>query len=62
MKIKKHRLLNEMSQKELGEMLSVNPNTVSQWESGVRIPSIEKLIQMSEIFGCPLDELAESCI
>lgn len=62
MKIKKLRQLSEMSQKELGEMLKVNPNTVSQWENGMRLPSIEKLRQMAEIFECSVDELIEGCI
>lgn len=48
---------NDISQIQLATYLGVNQNTVSQWETGAREPSLSKLIAMSELFGCTLDEL-----
>ena len=46
-----------LSQEELGFELNVTRQTVSKWELGQTTPEMEKLIEMSKIFGVSLDEL-----
>ncbi len=45
------------SQEELAERLDVSRQSVSKWESGVSIPDINRILQMSEIFGVTTDYL-----
>lgn len=51
------RKRNNYSQSALAKELCVSQQTVSHWENGVRAPSIDKLIIMSDLFGCTIDEL-----
>ncbi len=46
-----------LSQEELGEKMFVSRQTVSQWETGQTMPSIESLIKLREIFGVSVDEI-----
>jgi transcriptional regulator with XRE-family HTH domain len=46
-----------MTQDELASLLSVSRSTVAMWETGQSYPLVEKLLQLSEIFKCTLDEL-----
>lgn len=55
--IRQYREKKELSQKQLAEKLGVNQNTVSQWETGRSSPPVDKLIIMSDLFGCTIDEL-----
>jgi transcriptional regulator with XRE-family HTH domain len=55
--IKKQREKNRFSQVQLAQKLGVNQNTVSQWETGRSSPPVDKLIIMSDLFGCTIDEL-----
>jgi transcriptional regulator with XRE-family HTH domain len=45
------------SQEELAERLSVTRQAISKCEGGSAYPEIEKLVQLSEIFGVTLDSL-----
>ena len=56
-RIREFRLKNQLTQTELSKKLGVKPNAVTQYESGARNPSVEKLKKMAEIFGCTVDEL-----
>ncbi|MDQ0185684.1 transcriptional regulator with XRE-family HTH domain [Cytobacillus kochii] len=56
-KLKEQRLKHEMSQQQLGELLKISRQSVSKWERGEGYPSIESLIQLSEIFDITIDEL-----
>ena len=46
-----------MTQKELAKKLGVGASCISNYENGVREPSILILIKLSEIFHCTIDEL-----
>lgn len=46
-----------LSQKQLADKLHVTQQSVSQWEKGLREPSIEMLKKLAEIFNCTIDEL-----
>jgi len=45
------------SQEDLAERLSVSRQAISKWESGSAHPEIEKLVQLSDVFGVTLDSL-----
>lgn len=55
--VKKIRLAQNMSQKSLAALLKIKPNTLSQYESGKRDPSISMLIKMSETLECDFNTL-----
>ena len=57
MKLEELRRAHGMTQTELAILAGVQQNTVSQWESGKRNPSIHFLINLAEIFGCTIDDL-----
>lgn len=46
-----------MTQEELAERLDVSRQSVSKWESGAAYPETDKIIQLSEMFGCSVDSL-----
>ncbi len=45
------------SQEELGERVGVSRQTVSKWELGMMTPEMEKLIELSGLFGVSVDAL-----
>lgn len=51
------RVTNNMLQRELAEKINVNNNTLSQYESGKRIPSDEIKLRIANIFGVSMDYL-----
>ena len=46
-----------LSQEELGFELNVTRQTVSKWELGQTTPEMDKLVEISKIFGVTVDEL-----
>lgn len=38
----------------LAERLGVTQSAVSDWENGRKVPSVERLLRMAQIFDCPL--------
>lgn len=56
-KLQNLRKENKMSQEQLADMLDVTRQSVSKWESGQTYPEMDKLIALSKIFKCSLDEL-----
>ena len=46
-----------LSQEELADMLDVTRQSVSKWESGQSVPDIQKIVQLSAIFGVSCDSL-----
>ena len=51
------RMNKDISQEELAEMLGVSRQSVSKWEMGGALPQIDKVLQLSKIFGVSTDEL-----
>ena len=45
------------SQEELAERLSVSRQSVSKWESGLSLPELEKIPEISRLFGVTTDYL-----
>ena len=60
-----YRKQKNMTQEDLAEFMNVSRQTVSKWESDTAFPETDKLITLSDYFGCTLDELikgsAEEC-
>lgn len=56
-KLKYLRKINNMSQEELAEKLTVSRQTVSRWETGDSMPDAEMLIHLSDVFSVSVDEL-----
>ena len=49
------------SQKQLAEFLNISPQSVSKWETGEALPSIEFLPRMAELFECKIDDFFVEC-
>lgn len=56
-KIARMRRENNYTQEQLAECMGVSRQSISKWESGLAYPETEKLILLSELFGCSLDYL-----
>lgn len=56
-KIINERKKNGWSQEELAEQLGVSRQSVSKWEGAQSVPDLQKVIQMSQIFGVSTDYL-----
>ena len=56
-KLTRFRRERELSQTELAQNLGVTRQAVSGWERGTAVPSAEKLIALSRLYGIPLNEL-----
>lgn len=59
-KITELRKKNNLSQEALAEKMNVSRQAVSKWESDQSIPDIEKIVNLSELFGVTTDYLLKS--
>lgn len=57
MGIKKQREAAGMSQQELADKIGVARSAVAMWETGQSKPRYDKLSEMSQLFGCSIEEL-----
>ena len=46
-----------LTQAELGEKLGVTNKTISRWETGNYMPSVEMLEELSTMYGMTINEL-----
>ncbi len=56
-KIKKLRVKNGFSQREVAKYLDVSPSIISGYETGERTPSVEMLLSLSNLYQCSTDYL-----
>ena len=56
-KIIRLRKKNGLSQEELAEKMNVSRQAVSKWEGAQTIPDLEKILQLSRLFGVTTDYL-----
>ena len=56
-KIKKLRIENNLTQKDLADRLYVTFQTVSKWENDENEPDVSTLRELSKVFDCSLDYL-----
>lgn len=61
-KLQSLRKASNLSQEELANELGVSRQAVSKWESGISYPEMDKLILMTKIFNCTLDDLVNDDI
>ena len=59
-KLKKEREKRGWSQESLAEKIHVSRQSVSKWETDKNYPSIEVIIDLSDLFGITIDELLRS--
>lgn len=57
LKIAELRKRNNMTQQELGDILSVSYKTISKWENGICSPDIHILPELSKLFNVSVDAL-----
>lgn len=53
----KARIDNKFTAKYVAERLDISRPAITNWEKGHRLPNIEKLIQLSELYGVTTDYL-----
>ncbi len=51
-----------MTQEQLAELLEVSRQSVSKWESDTTYPETDKLLQITNLFHCTLDDLMQKDI
>ena len=61
-KLSKLRRDQNYTQEQLADILGVSRQTVSKWESGGAYPETEKIIRLSEMFGCTTDYLLKDSV
>ena len=55
--LKLWRISQGLSQQELAEKINVSNKTISHWETGYAVPSIEQFIALANFFETTIDEL-----
>lgn len=55
--LKKHRKLSNLSQKDIANKIDISLRNYQYYESGNRIPPIDKLIIMADLFDVSIDYL-----
>lgn len=55
------RQFSGITQKELAQKLHVSTGTISNYENGVHLPDVEKLIDLADIFHVSTDYLLGRC-
>lgn len=55
--IVKYRKKNNLSQEQLATALNISRQSISKWETGENLPSIDNLISLSGLLDISLDEL-----
>ena len=55
--LKTNREELSITQNEVAEYLNISPQSVSKWERGESLPSVEYLPKLAELFHCKIDDL-----
>lgn len=56
-RLQKQRMLLKLSQKEVAVAIGVSPSVISNYESGIREPSLEVLKAIAKLYHCSTDYL-----
>lgn len=57
-KLKYYRKKAGLSQTQVSDALYLSRQTVSRWESGVSVPTVDNLAALSKLYNTPMDILA----
>lgn len=60
--IKELRTTNNLTQKQMSDMLHVSRQCISHWEIGTRIPDIFMLVKISKMFNIDILVLIDSIV
>ena len=55
--LKRLRLANGMTQKDLASKCGIQPAVVSHYETGFRFPTVDSLLQLTLVLGVFMEEL-----
>ena len=58
-KIRRLRVKQGMTQKQLAELIFVSPQAVSKWEKGKSFPSVQMLPMIAKVLGVHVSDLFE---
>lgn len=58
-KIKEIRKRFDLSQEQLAEIINVSRQTITKWETGVGLPDVSNLQELSKVFGVTVDYLLD---
>lgn len=61
-KLSRLRKENNYTQEQLADILMVSRQAISKWESNITYPETDKMIRISELFGCSLDYLLKDTV
>ncbi|GAA3616620.1 helix-turn-helix domain-containing protein [Secundilactobacillus similis] len=56
-RLKRERVAQQLTQREMAAQLNVSRQTISSWETGNSYPDIDRLIQLSDVYQISLDVL-----
>lgn len=56
-RIKELRLENDLTQEELGKLINVTKVSICCYENGARVPTLETLLALADVFNVGLDYL-----
>lgn len=59
-RIKQYRIENGLTQKEMAKALNASQNAISNYETGVRTPTVKKLMAIATLLGCSIADLTTS--
>lgn len=57
MAIRELREAARMKQETLAKLVGVKPPSVSAWENGKSMPTVENVLKLADIFGVTTDEV-----
>lgn len=55
--LKNLRISKNLSQRQLAEMLSINPSAISAWESGRNLPKYDHIERLAQIYEIDVNRL-----
>ena len=58
-RLKELRLNKNLTQQQLGKLLSVSGQTILNWENDITYPSVQKLIELASFFDVSIDYLLD---
>lgn len=56
-RLKELRMVNNLTQKQVADILKISPSIISGYETGERTPSVEVLLSLSYLYKCSTDYL-----
>ena len=58
-RIKRARIVNGFTQKELADKLGVSPVQICKWETGKSFPAVKRLKQVADVLHTTVNDLLE---